>query len=95
MEPSDRPDREPDEFTTQVLGRARERLARGGYSQLARVVPSYRRGLLVLGGYLPSQYLRQVAQELVGDIDGVRRVLNQIEVRSAAARGRDDPTTRG
>jgi osmotically-inducible protein OsmY len=97
MESSDRPDREPDDPEARVITRVRERLARARYSELGRVVTSYRCGLLILGGHLPSQYLRQVAQELIADIDGVTAVVNQIEVRSAAgrSRGRGDAETKG
>jgi hypothetical protein len=34
-----------------------------------------------------SQYLEQVAQELVSRIEGVDAIVNHIEVRMAAARG--------
>jgi osmotically-inducible protein OsmY len=95
MESYDRPDREPDEFDERVITSVRERLARAGYSDLLRVVTSYRRGLLILGGRLSSQYLRQVAQEMVRNVDGVTAVLNQIEVRSAAGRDRDGPKIKG
>jgi hypothetical protein len=35
---------------------------------------------------LPSQYLRQVAQALVVDLDGVRTVVNQITVEATIPR---------
>lgn len=37
-------------------------------------------GVLVLRGQLPSFYLKQLAQEAVGGIDGVVEVVNQTEV---------------
>lgn len=84
MESSDRPDRDADTFEVAVIRRAQDRLARSPYSALGRVTSSYHRGALELRGCLPSQYLKQVAQELVSRIDGVDAVINQIEVRVAA-----------
>jgi osmotically-inducible protein OsmY len=87
MEPSDRPDGASDEFGARVATRARDRLAHCGYAELARVQVSYRQGTLMLRGRLTSQYLKQVAQELVCRIEGVSGVVNQIEVRPTADRG--------
>ncbi len=88
MESSDGPDREHDEFGAAVVRRAQERLSLSPYAVLGRVSSSYRRGALELRGCLPSHYLKQVAQELVSQIEGVNRVINQIEVRVADDVGR-------
>jgi osmotically-inducible protein OsmY len=37
-------------------------------------------GRLVLTGMLPSYYLKQLAQEIAGQVEGVRVVINQIQV---------------
>ena len=42
----------------------------------------------MLRGFLPSHYLKQVAQELVCQIEGVDAVVNQIEVKAAIDRNR-------
>jgi osmotically-inducible protein OsmY len=67
------------------------RLQRSGYAALNKVCCEFHgeSGILHLRGSVPSYYLKQVAQELVVDLDGVRFVNNQIivsrSVRSVAA----------
>jgi len=87
MESSDRPDRSHDEWGAGILQRAREQLSRSPYSELGRITSSYHRGVLMLRGCVQSQYLKQVAQELVSRIEGVDAIVNHIEVRMAADRG--------
>jgi len=87
MERSDRPAGLSDDFGARVVTRALDRLAHSGYHELGRVLTTYRQGTLMLRGCLTSQYLKQVAQELVCQIEGVAGVLNQIEVRKDADRG--------
>jgi osmotically-inducible protein OsmY len=64
------------------------RLQRSGYAALSRVSCEFQResGVLHLHGAVPSYYLKQVAQELVGDLDAVRLVHNQINVTRTAPR---------
>jgi osmotically-inducible protein OsmY len=50
------------------------------YRALHEVCCAYREGVLTLRGYLPSYYLKQVAQAAVAGIEGVQRIDNQIEV---------------
>jgi len=45
-------------------------------------------GILHLRGSLPSYYLKQVAQELVGNVEGVLLVDNQISVNRASGNAR-------
>ncbi len=45
-------------------------------------------GVLVLRGYLPSYYFKQIAQEIVAQLPGIERVDNQIEVVTPAFRPR-------
>jgi osmotically-inducible protein OsmY len=40
----------------------------------------YDQGVLVLRGRVPSFYLKQLAQERVTSLDGISKVVNQIEV---------------
>jgi len=40
----------------------------------------YERGVLFLRGQLPTYFHRQLAQEAVRRIEGVTRIINQIEV---------------
>jgi hypothetical protein len=46
------------------------------------------RNLITLRGSLPSYYLKQVAQETVSGVEGVRRVVYRIEVHAREARAR-------
>ena len=65
------------------------RLQRSGYAALGRVSCEFQResGVLHLHGEVPSYYLKQIAQELVRDLDAVRLVQNQITVARPAPRG--------
>jgi osmotically-inducible protein OsmY len=59
-----------------------QRLERSGYAALSLVCCEYQgeSGTLHLRGSVPSYFLKQVAQELAHDVDGVRFVINQISV---------------
>jgi hypothetical protein len=50
------------------------------YLALRNVACENRDGVLTLRGCLPTYYLKQVAQAVVAPIEGVRRVVNEIEV---------------
>lgn len=58
------------------------RLRRSSYKALGRVNCEFQMetGILHLSGSVPSYYLKQVAQELVLDLEGVLLVNNQIKV---------------
>jgi osmotically-inducible protein OsmY len=58
------------------------RLRRSSYIALPQVGSEFQtdRGILHLRGLLPSYSLKQLAQELVRDLDGVLIANNQIEV---------------
>ena len=47
---------------------------------LRQVRCDYRAGVLVLRGRVASYFVKQVAQSAVAQIDGIRRVVNRIEV---------------
>ncbi len=65
---------------TDILQTAESRLRAGGYAVLRDVCCDFESGVLRLSGRLPSQYLKQVAQALVADLEGVSTVVNQITV---------------
>jgi osmotically-inducible protein OsmY len=69
-----------------VVERAQTVLLRNPYLALKNVRCEYDGGVLTLRGCLPSYYLKQVAQTAVGDVEGVRQVLNYIQVVSPARR---------
>jgi hypothetical protein len=50
------------------------------YLALRNVACDCRGGVLTLRGCLPTYYLKQVAQAVVSRIDGVRQIVNDIEV---------------
>jgi osmotically-inducible protein OsmY len=87
MGSSEHSDRGSDQLETTTARQARDRLAQSPYAVLGRVAISYHRGALMLRGCLPSDDLKQVAQELVSRGDGVKAVVNEIEVRLVADRG--------
>jgi osmotically-inducible protein OsmY len=59
---------------------ALRRLRRSGYSALRDVSCVVHGDSMRLLGRVPTYYLKQVAQAVVADVDGVRRVVNLIEV---------------
>ncbi len=61
-----------------------EALLRGNsYLALKNVSCECKEGVLTLRGCLPTYYLKQVAQTTVGGLDGVKRLVNLIEVVNA------------
>jgi len=59
---------------------AEHRLWSSGYLALRDVSCEEQAGFVRLRGRLPSYYLKQMAQAIVADIEGVRRVVNLIEI---------------
>ncbi len=76
----------PDASASTAEREARERLVAAGYLSLRDVTCEVAGGVARLAGRLPSQYLRQVAHAVVDGVEGVRSVLNQIEVVRRPAR---------
>lgn len=63
-----------------VTAMVRAKLAACPYHVLRSVLCDFRQGILTLRGELPTFYHKQMAQEVVGGMAGVRQVVNQIEV---------------
>jgi hypothetical protein len=59
---------------------AQSRLRSNSYLALKNVSCEYHEGVLTLRGCLPSYYLKQMAQTAVARLDGVERIVNEIEV---------------
>jgi len=72
-----------------ILLSVERRLWGSAYTALRRVCCEFQResGVLHLRGAVRSYYLKQVAQELVVGIDGVRLVNNQINVNRSTPCG--------
>jgi hypothetical protein len=60
---------------------AESRLRNNPYLALKNVSCACREGTLVVRGCLPTYYLKQVALAAVGGIEGVVRVVDEVEVR--------------
>ncbi len=67
---------------------AEQSLRRNSFLALDNLSCEDQEGVLVLRGYLPSYYYRQIAQEIVAQLPGIERVDNQIEVVTPAFRSR-------
>src|SRR5262245_37074542 len=82
-----------DSLRRPALGREAEARLRGsGYLALRGVTCEARDGALHLYGCLPSYYLKQMAQSIATEVDGVCRVANHIVVVAPPRRvpvGRD------
>ena len=55
------------------------------YLALRNVTCDSQDGVLVLRGCLPSYFLKQMAQAVVSHVEGVKKILNQIEVVTVPA----------
>lgn len=75
----------PARYESTVQASVEGRLQRSSYGALRRICCDFQgdSGILHLRGSLPSYYLKQVAQELVGGVEGVRLVDNQIRVHGS------------
>jgi osmotically-inducible protein OsmY len=67
-----------------VAANAEARLMSSTHLALRRVFCNYDDGVLVLRGRLNSFFHAQLAQETVRKVEGVERVVNQIEIVSRA-----------
>lgn len=66
--------------TSTIHRMAEERLRDSGYLALRDVVCMAHQDMVSLHGRLPSYFLKQLAQEIAAGVEGVRRVINRIEV---------------
>jgi osmotically-inducible protein OsmY len=63
-----------------IADAAKDCLRSSSYHALRGVTCTCDRGVLVLTGHLSSFYYKQLAQEAVASVQGVSRVVNDIEV---------------
>jgi osmotically-inducible protein OsmY len=71
----------------EAIARGAEARLRHSYLALRTITCESRGGTLVLRGCLPTYYLKQIAQEAVNTLEGVDRVVNEIEVQTLPRRG--------
>ena len=76
---------------TTIEEEAEDRLRRSGYLALRDISCEVREGVARLRSRLPTHYLKQVAQAIVAEVEGVVVVMNQIKV---IASGKDSPIGR-
>jgi osmotically-inducible protein OsmY len=67
-----------------ITQKAFEQLRRSAYAPVRRVSCLFDEGVLVLFGQLQTYFHKQLAQEAVANLDGVRQVRNEIIVEPAA-----------
>jgi osmotically-inducible protein OsmY len=63
-----------------VTEQAQARLHQSSHPAVRRISCACENGVLVLHGKLATYFHKQVAQETVADLEGVRLIQNQIEV---------------
>jgi osmotically-inducible protein OsmY len=85
--PGSNADREttPIDLHAPIDSQAAQRLRGSSYLALQDVRCIAAEDAIYLYGSLPSFYLKQVAQEIATRVEGVRRVINRIEVRGPAS----------
>ena len=66
-----------------VVAAAQARLRASSHTSLRTVSCKFDQGVLTLDGHLGSFFQKQLAQEVVADMDGVVQVVNRIEVAGA------------
>jgi len=77
---------EPESLQASINDLAERCLRSNPYLALKRVSCDYLDGVLFLRGCLPTYYLKQLAQEVVGGLKGVERIDNQIQVLTLSFR---------
>ena len=66
-----------------VRARAKSRLQTSSYHDLHLVSCEFHEGVLTLRGRVPTFHLKQVAQTLIRDLDGVGEINNRLEVAAS------------
>ena len=67
-----------------VADLAESRLRRNGYLCLSNISCQYDDGVMLLRGHVPTYYLKQLAQEVVAEVEGVSKIVNEIDVQCPA-----------
>jgi hypothetical protein len=69
-------------LSARIADLARQRLGGTSYQFLRFVDCCFQNGVLTLRGRVPSFYLKQMAQSLLANIEGVDRIDNRVDVVS-------------
>ena len=65
---------------TSLPAMAQSRWRQARYLELRRISCQFQDGVLTLRGRVPTYHLKQLAQTLVGSLEGVRSVCNELDV---------------
>jgi osmotically-inducible protein OsmY len=76
----------PISTSQQIVEGAENCLRHNSYLALKNVRCDFHEGALILRGCLPTYYLKQVAQQTVSRLEGVDRIVNEIEVVASSRR---------
>jgi osmotically-inducible protein OsmY len=68
-----------------IAAAAERRLKESAYLDLRYVTCEFRDGVVTLSGRVPTFYLKQVAQTIVGKLDHVEQVVNNLDVSGDAS----------
>jgi hypothetical protein len=63
-----------------IEGKAESRLYESTYSELHHIECTFRHGILTLCGTVSTFFVRQIAQELIEDLEGIEIIDNQLVV---------------
>ena len=77
--------------STRIREQAQRRLQERVLCATRRISCEYNDGVILLRGRLTSFYQKQLAQEALRNLDGVKRIVNDIEVIQLKAQGRMFP----
>ncbi len=69
-----------------VLQRAAQVLRHAAYTPLTALRCEFRDGVLIVRGRVPSFHLKQIAQVLLSDVEGVGMIDNRVDVVDARPR---------
>ena len=67
-------------LNSRVEEAVRNRLNESAYPSIKHIDCQFDDGILVLRGRLPSFFMKQVAQETIADLDGIKEIVNCVEV---------------
>ena len=70
----------PPDTNVAIADAAERRLRGSSYNAVRHVKCEFREGILTLHGSVPSYYLKQIAQTLVCDTEGIAEVRNWLHV---------------
>ncbi|MGI6420020.1 MAG: BON domain-containing protein [Thermoguttaceae bacterium] len=73
-----------------VQAEAQLRLRKSGYPELRLIACAFHEGVLTLRGRVTSFYLKQMAQTLIRELEGVGEINNRLVVAAPPCPPRDD-----